>query len=158
MLGRVRWSLDRLLIIKWMRTLMHSVPEPMIPKTKNNRVSLEDYQKNLSAIFKEILQRGGKPHFINICNRGKYHSVAEQVAKSAHIPFYDFPENFKPYLSKVHDLFPEKFVTYFDAYGKLLEKDTRLVFLFPDLCHPNAIGHELMANAIFERLEGETFN
>ena len=158
MLGKVSWSLDRLLIIKWMRTLIHSLPEPRIPKTKNKRVSLEDYQKNLSAIFKEILQRGGKPHFINICNRGKYHSVAEQAAKSAHIPFYDFPENFKPYLSKVHDLFPEKFVTYFDAYGKLLEKDTRLAFLFPDLCHPNAIGHGLMANAIFERLEGETFN
>ena len=158
MLGKVSWSLDRLLIIKWMRTLIHSLPEPRIPKTKNNRVSLEDYQKNLSAIFKEILQRGGKPHFINICNRGSYHSVAEQAAKSAHIPFYNFPEKFKPYLSKVHDLFPEKFVTYFDAYGKFLEEDTRLAFLFPDLCHPNAIGHGLMANAIFERLEGETFN
>ena len=158
MLGKVSWSLDRLLIIKWMRTLIYSLPEPRVPKTKNNRVSLEDYQKNLSAIFKEILQSGGKPHFINICNRGNYHSVAEQAAKSVHIPFYDFPGNFKPYLSKVHDLFPEKFVTYFDAYGKLLEKDTRLAFLFPDLCHPNAIGHGLMANAIFEGLEDETFN
>jgi lysophospholipase L1-like esterase len=158
MLGKVSWSLDRLLIIKWMRSLIHSLPEPRISKTKNKRVSLDDYQKNLSVIFKEILQRGGKPHFINICNSGKYHSVAEQTAKSAHIPFYDFPENFKPYLSTVHDLFPEKFITYFDAYGKLLEKDTRLVFLFPDLCHPNAIGHGLMSNAIFDRLEGETFN
>jgi lysophospholipase L1-like esterase len=158
MLGKVRWYLDRLLIVKWIRILIHSLPEPMVPKTKNNRVSLEDYQKNLSEIFKEVLQRGGKPHFINICNRGKYHSVAEQAAKLAHIPFYDFPENFKPYLSKVHDLFPEKFVTYFDAYGRLLEKDTRLAFLFPDLCHPNTIGHGLMANAIFERLEGEIFN
>jgi lysophospholipase L1-like esterase len=158
MLGNVRWYLDRLLIIKWMHTLIHSLPEPRVPKTKNNRVTLEDYQKNLSTIFKEVLQRGGKPHFINICNRGEYHSVAEKAAKSAHIPFYDFPENFKHYLSKVHDLFPEKFVTYFDAYGKLLEKDTRLAFLFPDLCHPNAIGHGLMANTIFERLEVETFN
>ena len=158
MVGKINWSLNRLLIIKWMRTLIHPLPEPRIQKTKNSRVSLKEYQKNLGVIFKKILQRGGKPHFVNICNRGKYHGVAEESAKSAHIPFYDFPEIFNPYLSKVHDLFPEKFVTYFDAYGKILEKETQLAFLFPDLCHPNAIGHGLMANIIFERLEGEIFN
>ena len=158
MVGKISWSLNRLMIMKWMRTLIHSLPEPRIPKTKNNRVSLEEYQKNLGVIFQEILQRGGKPHFISICNGWKYRDVAKQTAKSAHIPFYDFPDIFKPYLSKVHDLFPEKFVTYFEAYGKILEKETQLVFLFPDLCHPNAIGHGLMANALFEGLEGEILN
>ena len=158
MVGKISWSLNRLMIMKWMRTLIHSLPEPRIPKTKNNRVSLEEYQKNLGVIFQEILQRGGKPHFISICNGGEYRDVAKQTAKSAHIPFYDFPDIFKPYLSKVHDLFPEKFVTYFEAYGKILEKETQLVFLFPDLCHPNAIGHGLMANALFEGLEGDILN
>jgi lysophospholipase L1-like esterase len=158
MVGKISWSLNRLIIIKWMRTLIHSLPEPRIPKTKNSRVSLEEYQKNLGVIFQEILQRGGKPHFISICNGGAYRDVAKQTAKSAHIPFYDFPENFKPYLSKVHDLFPEKFVTYFETYGKVMEKETQLVFLFPDLCHPNAIGHRLMANALFEGLEVEIIN
>lgn len=158
MVGKISWSLNRLMIMKWMRTLIHSLPEPRIPKTKNSRVSLEEYQKNLGVIFQEILQRGGKPHFISICNGGEYRDVAKQTAKSAHIPFYDFPDIFKPYLSKVHDLFPEKFVTYFEAYGKILEKETQLVFLFPDLCHPNAIGHGLMANALFEGLEGEILN
>jgi len=158
MVGKISWSLNRLLVIKWMRTLIYSLPEPRIPKIKKSRVSLEEYQENLGAIFQEILQRGGKPHFISICNRGKYRGIAEQAAKYAHIPFYDFPEIFKPYLSKVHDLFPDKFVTYYDAYGKILEKETQLAFLFPDLCHPNTIGHGLMANAIFERLEGEILN
>jgi lysophospholipase L1-like esterase len=158
MFGKISWSLNRLLIIKWMRTLIHSLPEPRIPKTKNSRVSLEEYQKNLGAIFKAIQQRGGKPHFISVCNRGDYRDVAEQAARSEDIPFYDFPEIFNPYLSKVHELFPEEFVTYFDVYGKILEKETQLAFLFPDLCHPNAIGHGLMANIIFERLEGETLN
>ena len=158
MVGKISWSLNRLMIMKWMRTLIHSLPEPRIPKTKNSRVSLEEYQKNLGEIFQEILQRGGKPLFISVCNGGVYRDVAKQTAKSAHIPFYDFPEILKPYLSKVHDLFPEKFVTYFEAYGKILEKETQLVFLFPDLCHPNAIGHGLMANALFEGLEGEILN
>jgi lysophospholipase L1-like esterase len=158
MVGKVSWFLNHLLVIKWMRTLIHSLPEPRIPKTKKSRVSIEEYKKNLGTIFKEIQKHGGKPHFISVCNRGKYRIVAEQAAKLAHIPFYDFPDIFNPYLSKVHDLFPEKFVTYFDAYGKILEKETQLAFLFPDLCHPNTIGHGLMANAIFERLEGEILN
>ena len=158
MVGKVSWFLNHLLVIKWMRTLIHSLPEPRIPKTKKSRVSIEEYQKNLGTIFKEIQKHGGKPYFISVCNRGKYRIVAEQAAKLAHIPFYDFPDIFNPYLSKVHDLFPEKFVTYFDAYGKILEKETQLAFLFPDLCHPNTIGHGLMANAIFERLEGEILN
>jgi lysophospholipase L1-like esterase len=158
MVGKISWFLNRLLIIKGMRTLIHSLPEPRIPKTKNSRVSLEDYQKNIGAIFTEILQRGGKPHFVSICNREDYRDVARQTAKSAHIPFYDFPETFNPYLSKVHDLFPEKLVTYFEAYGKVLEKETQLAFLFPDLCHPNTIGHGLMANILFERFEREVLN
>ena len=158
MVGKISWFLNHLLVIKWMRTLIHSLPEQRIPKTKINRVSIEEYQKNLGVIFKEIQKQGGKPHFISICNRGKYRSVAELAAKSAHIPFYDFPEIFSPYLSKVHDLFPEKFVTYFEAYGKILEKETQLLYLFPDLCHPNAIGHGLIANALFEGLEGEILN
>ena len=32
-------------------------------------------------------------------------------------------ETVKPYLSKIHDLYPEKFVGYFEAYGKLIENN-----------------------------------
>ena len=88
------------------------------------------------------------PIFINVCNTGDYGGVAEKTANSLHVPFYNFPEIFKPYLSKIHDLYPEKFVSYFEAYGKIIEKETRLVFLFPDLCHPNYIGHELIADIL----------
>ena len=94
------------------------------------------------------MREGGEPIFVNICNTEEYGSAAEKIAKALHVPFYNFPETFKPYLPKIHDLYPEKFIYYFEAYGKLIEKEDQLVFLFPDLCHPNSIGHELMANIL----------
>ncbi len=156
MAGKISWFLNHLLIIKGLRTLIHSLPDPRVIKTKNRRVSLEEYQENLDAIFQTILQNEGKPQFISICNGENYRKVAEQTAEALNIPFFNFPENFKPYLSKVHDIHPEKFVTYFEAYGKLIEKEPQLAFLFPDFCHPNAIGHRLMAEIL--SLEGETYN
>jgi lysophospholipase L1-like esterase len=147
-IGKMNFSLSQLNIYKWLRTILYYLPESTISETKNRRVSLEEYQENLKVIFKSTLSDGGVPIFVNICNSGAYGSAAEKTANSLHIPFYNFPENFKPYLSKIHDLYPEKFVSYFEAYGKIIEKETRLVFLFPDLCHPNYIGHELMADIL----------
>ncbi len=154
--GKISWSLNRLLLVNWLRTLIYSMPELTLVKTENRRVSLKDYQENLTSIFKTIKERGGKPKFINICNGDKYRKVAEQAAKALQVPFYDFPKIFGSYLSKVHDLYPEKFVTYFEAYGELIEKKTQLVFLFPDICHPNTIGHQLMADII--SAEGKIFD
>ncbi|MBC8283929.1 MAG: SGNH/GDSL hydrolase family protein [Nitrospinae bacterium] len=153
--GKINWSLNRLKIYKALRTLVHYLPEPTISETTIRRVSLEEYQENLKDIFQTILRDGGTPLFVNICNVGEYRSAAEKTAKDWNVPFYNFPEIFNPYLSKVHDLYPEKFVDYFEAYGKLIEKETQLVFLFPDLCHPNAIGHQLMADIL--SLEGKLF-
>jgi len=147
-LGKINWSLNQLKFYKGLQAILRHLPERAVSETKNRRVPLEEYQENLKAIFKSILSDGGTPIFVNICNAGKYGGAAEKTAKSLHVPFYNFPENFKPYLSKIHDLYPEKFVSYFEAYGKLIEKEAQLVFLFPDLCHPNSIGHELMADIL----------
>jgi len=147
-LGKINWSLNRLKFYKGLQTLLYYLPEPTTSETKNRRVPLEEYQENLKAIFKSTLRDGGIPIFVNICNSGEYGRTAEKTANSLHVPFYGFPEIFKPYLSKIHDLYPEKFVSYFEAYGKLIEKEAQLVFLFPDLCHPNSIGHELIADIL----------
>ena len=148
LLGKVNWSLNRLKLYKWLKSILHYFPEPTIFETKNRRVSLEEYKENLKFIFASILKEGGTPIFINICNDGEYGVAAENTAKALDIPFYNFPELFKPYLNKVHNFYPEKFVNYFEAYGKIIEKENTLIFLFPDLCHPNSIGHELMADIL----------
>ena len=146
--GKINWSLNQLKIYEWLQTIFNYLPKPTVSETKNRRVSLDDYRENLEVIFRSIMNKEAKPIFVNICNEGEYGNAAKKIAKALHVPFYSFPEIFKPYLPKIHDLYPEKFIYYFEAYGKLIEKEDRLVFLFPDLCHPNSIGHELMANIL----------
>ena len=89
--------------------------------------------------------------FLMVVQRNKVMSVLlhqQDLVRDHHVPFYNFPEIFKTYLSKIHNLYPEKFVRYFEVYGKMIEKEAQLVFLFPDLCHPNSIGHALMADIL----------
>ena len=43
-----------------------------------------------------------------------------------------------------------------DAAQELMEKMTQLAFFFPDFCHPNAIGHRLIAKVLFQ--ESKVFN
>ncbi|MEK9629175.1 MAG: SGNH/GDSL hydrolase family protein [Nitrospinota bacterium] len=148
--GKISWYLNRLLMVRGLRAFFHSFRIPIVLETDNRRVSLSEYRENLGYIFSKVLKNGGKPLFVNICNGEQYSEVAEKVSKNFKIPFFNFPEEFKPYLSKVHDIYPEKFVAYYEAYGDLMEKKPQLAFLFPDYCHPNAIGHRLIADVILK--------
>ena len=154
--GKIIWSLNRLLILKGLRTLILNLPDLRIFESKFTRVSLKEYQNNLVFIFKAILKKKGKPLFLNICNGQEYSSAAEKTAKTLKVPFLNISEKFKQHLSQAHNIYPEKFVAYFEAYGELMEKEAQLAFLFPDFCHPNAIGHRLIAEILFH--ESKTFN
>jgi len=154
--GKIIWSLNRLLILKGLRTLILNLPNLRITESKFTRVSLKEYHDNLGIIFKTILEKKGKPLFLNICNGPEYSNIAEKTAKTLKIPFLNIPEKFKQHLSQAHNIYPEKFVAYFEAYGELMEKETQLAYLFPDFCHPNAIGHRLIAEILF--YESKVFN
>tara|TARA_B100000686_G_scaffold224342_1_gene231488 strand:- start:116 stop:1267 length:1152 start_codon:yes stop_codon:yes gene_type:complete len=149
--GKIIWFLNRLLILKGLRTLILSLPDLRISESKFTRVSLKEYQNNLGIIFKTILKEKGKPLFLNICNGQEYSNVAEKTAKTLKVPFLNVPKKFKQHLSQAHNIYPEKFVAYFEVYGELMEKETHLAFLFPDFCHPNAIGHRLIAEILFHK-------
>ena len=153
---KIIWYLNRLLILKGLRTLILNLPSFRISESKYTRVSLKEYQDNLVIIFKAILKKKGKPLFLNICNGQEYSNVAEKTAKTLKIPFLNIPEKFKQHLSQAHNIYPEKFVAYFEVYGEFMEKETQLAFLFPDFCHPNEIGHRLIAEILFH--ESKVFN
>ena len=154
--GKIIWSLNHLLILKGLRTLILNLPDLRISESKFTRVSLKEYQDNLDIIFKTILNKKAKPLFLNICNGQEYLNAAEKTAKTLKVPFLNIPEIFKQNLPLAHNIYPEKFVTYFEVYGELMEKETQLAFLFPDFCHPNEIGHRLIAEVLFR--ESKAFN
>lgn len=154
--GKINWRLKQLLLFRWMRSW--GLPNLARDHKEGLRVPLKQYRENIEALVEGVRNRGGKPVFVNICNPVTYQGVAKQTAENKKIPFFNFPSALKPYLSTVHDRFPDLFVTYFEAYGEYMEDDPMLAFLFPDRCHPNEIGHRLMAEALFETFKKEIRN
>ena len=56
--------------------------------------------------------------------------------------------NFKKYASVVLELT--------NSTGEKMEENELYAVLFPDGCHPNAIGHRLLGEILFESLERKT--
>jgi lysophospholipase L1-like esterase len=152
-IGKINWRLRQLLFFRWMRTW--GLHNHSFDQTGGFRVPLMQYRENVEALIEGVLQKGGKPFFVNVCNPVVYQDAAKQIAENKNIPFFNFPSVLEPYLSTVHNQFPDLFVTYFEAYGEGMIEDPMLAFLFPDRCHPNEIGHSLMAEVLFETFKEE---
>jgi lysophospholipase L1-like esterase len=151
--GKVDWNLKHLLLFRWMRTW--GLPVSIHEHKAGLRVPLKQYRENLEALVEGVREKGGRPVFVSVCNFAEYRDTVQQTAEDKKIPFLNFPAELEPYLSTVHDRFPDLFVTYFEAYGEGMEANPMLAFLFPDRCHPNEIGHSLMAEVLFETFKGE---
>ena len=136
---------------------MTHLPEPALTMNDEigKRVPLKQYRKNLEVLVNDIQEKGAKPILVSVCNFAEYQDTARQTAGDKKIPFFNFPSALEPFLPIVHDRFPDQFVTYFEAYGEEIENDPMLVFLFPDRCHPNEIGHGLMAEVLFKFFKRE---
>ena len=155
LLGSINWNLRHFSLYRWMRTW--SLPESTIVKKKDIgvRVPTTQYRENIEALVAKIRQKGAKPLWVSVCNFNDHQSTAKKIVENMKTPFFDFPSALKPFIPTVPERFPKRFVTYFEAYGEGMKTNPMLLFLFPDRCHPNEIGHELMAEVLFEAIEGE---
>ena len=77
------------------------------------RVPLKQYRENLETLVERVREKEGKLMFVNICNPFMYKDAAMQTIGNKKILFFNFPSVLEPYLSIVHDRFPDLFVTYF---------------------------------------------
>ena len=152
---KIHKELERFLFFKMLRSFWISVRISFGDKSKRlvNRVSVDEYNQNLRNIIETIRRRGGEPAFINICNLKEYTSVALELTNTTDTPFVDFINQVRPFLSEIPRRFPKMFVRYFEAYGEEMEKNELYAILFPDGCHPNAIGHRFLGEVLFEALE-----
>ena len=148
-------ELEQFLLFKMLKSFWMSARISFVDETEHsvNRVSIDDYSKNLKIIFETIKNYEGEPVFVSICNFKHYTSAAFELTDATDIPFIDFVREVRPFLDQVPRRFPEKFMRYFDVYGEKMDEDELYAVLFPDGCHPNAIGHHLLGEVLFEVLE-----
>jgi lysophospholipase L1-like esterase len=156
--GKISWNMRQVLLFRWMRTWLVELAEPPLFQKENvgRRVPVNQYRENFKTLIERIQKKGAIPVLVSVCNYPEYQDTAREIAEDKKIPFFNFPLMLEPYLPTVNDRFPDHLVTYFEAYGEAMEADPMLVFLFPDGCHPNEIGHGLMAEVLFEAFKGKT--
>lgn len=148
--GKISWNLKQVLMFRWMRTWSLLEPSTVEKDNAGNRVPLNQYRENLQSLVTSVRRKGAKPVLVSVCNTDEYRDVVRQIAGNSKTPFFNFPAELQPFLSTVNDRFPDQLVTYFEAYGEALETNPILTFLFPDRCHPNEIGHGLMAEVLLD--------
>lgn len=158
LLGKIREAMNRTRTYRFLESLLIPERTKKTGVAKNTRVSLEDYAVNLREIFREVRRKQASPVFVSVCNGAMYAQAAKAVAESLDVPFFDFPERMSPYLEKVAaaQIQPAKYRAYVESYGPLMKKDPWLRVIFPDHCHPNAIGHRLMGEIVYRGIGGSS--
>ena len=119
----------------------------------DSRRYLDGFEKDLSALRKEILQSGAVPLWIWHINR---RTVADHVLDKTPMesivfnPMSKAPEDYygvlKSFAENNHDALV-------NPYPLVVEQALKGAELFVDVVHPTAKGHELIAEAVWQKLK-----
>lgn len=118
------------------------------------RVPENDYMKNLEEFIDLSRKHNAKPIILTICVPDQYVEAARQAASAKGAPFIDTRELFKGTPSQF-ELNPEYEEQYEIARNRLGEENiNKYPFLLftNDGCHPNALGHKIISDAIYEEI------
>ncbi|RME59158.1 MAG: hypothetical protein D6780_05505, partial [Candidatus Dadabacteria bacterium] len=113
-------------------------------------VSKKRYRKNLKYMGEKALQDKSKVLLLTLCVGNNYARSAYKTAKKKGYAFL----NGQQLLKKAVPLLKEEFIYQEDvremkeSYGSYLNKRS-LFYVTSDLCHPNRVGHKIIAEALF---------
>jgi len=138
-----------------LKKTLHRYNEPGRNIDVVNRVSPDDYYKNILEIVEVAQKNGCKPILLVTTEEDEYSSKMFMVASEKRILLV------KGYLSilahKREIMTDKRFINLRKTYINLLGEPNLMAhpdyFLFVDPVHPSAIGHKIMAEKIFEKLQ-----
>lgn len=135
--------------ICWLTTwleLRHTIPK----LAGIRRVSLEDFKKNLGSMIDIVEKNGGKGVIVMSCVLPDSIQAAREVALAKNIPLIVLPElaeNLDP------NLYPNEYSIIKKRYGETLLSQKKELLYTNDSCHPNPIGHLLIAQQLASILQ-----
>ena len=124
------------------------------PAKKMAAVSLHDYIQNLGEMYDAAASMGdAKTLLLNLCTPAPYSKAARTTAKEKKALYFNGQSFLKKQLKKIvaHQVEPELVDEMEKEYPASL-KSNRLFYITSDGCHPNKIGHALVAKELADRI------
>ena len=159
-LGAARWTLLELRTFQLARRLIFSWYDPFSAGRKGGdgssarplvkAVPVADYVGNLRRLRGHATMMGAKTVFVSVCTPDEYVNAMRQTANTLEIPFVDVGRLFLDKIDEVKAgrLYPAEMAYYRDLYGTAAMEDFWRYYLTTDGCHPNRVGHNLVADAV----------
>lgn len=120
-------------------------------RQKQRAVPLKRYQENLTAMAQHVQAQGATIAFLSICSPRDYSRAMKKVAKSLNVRFLNGQVllNKSLPLLKAEEIYSKEVGMLKQRYRGLLQRQ-ELLYVTSDGCHPNTLGHRLLADELAE--------
>lgn len=120
--------------------------EPFVP--------LDEFRANLRAIIETGRRKGIETVILPLCCPLEYLSAQSALAQRENVRFIDGTFILYDTLQAIQQGQREPALArhYEELYGMDLLQSRRLLYVTSDTCHPNILGHRILADAIFDRI------
>jgi len=123
-------------------------------------VTLDEFRANLTSIIETGRKNGFETILLPPCCPLDYLSAQTAPAEREGIPALDGTYILLDAVSTIQRgrREPELARQYKTPYGKEVLESRRLLYVTSDTCHPNVLGHRILAEALFERIFRDRLN
>jgi lysophospholipase L1-like esterase len=158
-LGGAKWAMLELRSLQLMRRLLFTFYDPfrsarqtMEKETRPlvKSVAIPDFVANIRRMRGRATVMGAKTVFMAVCSPEDYVAAMRDTARALDVPFVDAGRIFldKVDAVKAGRLYPAEAEFYKNLYGPANMEQFWLYWLTTDGCHPNRVGHNLIADAL----------
>jgi lysophospholipase L1-like esterase len=162
MIGAAKFALLRFDTFKLLRRVIFSVYDPFssaaVARKEGARPPLvkavpeSDYQANLRRIIATGREAGARAVLVALCASEGYTAAMRQVGEQERVPMVDAGQIFSDKVLDVRDgrIYPKERAYYVPVYGEENMRQNLRFNVTTDGCHPNRVGHSLVADALAE--------
>ncbi len=158
----VKYFLWNFQTYKLLRKWLLSQADPFGKKSGNSGLAekkvpystIQEYRNNLEYMIDHCQANGIRPALLGLCCPIDYLAKMTALGKAKGIPAFD---GMRFLIKSIPDicagkLYPDLALFYRQLYGADVLDTRRLLYVTNDTCHPNRLGHQLIADLLFQRL------